>query len=59
MHSNKISRPFVGADLSRPSPIYRPSVAFHSILFNLLLCIIVSIVDLSALGRSPAIQIIL
>jgi hypothetical protein len=26
---NKIPQTPVGADLSRPSPIYRPSVAFH------------------------------
>jgi hypothetical protein len=33
---HKIFRPSVGADVSRPPPIYRPSVAFHDIPFILL-----------------------
>jgi hypothetical protein len=36
MLMNKIIHLSVGADLSRPSPIYRPSVAFHNIPFILL-----------------------
>ncbi len=28
MHFQKLIQPFVGADLSRTSPIYRPSLAF-------------------------------
>jgi hypothetical protein len=31
MHFNTIIRPLVGADLSRPSPIYRPLVHFPTI----------------------------
>ena len=31
---NTIIWPFVGADSSSPSPVYRPSMALHTISFN-------------------------
>gem|GEM_PF-5327385 len=37
---NKITRTFVGADLSCPPPIYRPPVAVHDIPLHLLQFII-------------------
>jgi len=40
MHINVIIQPSVGADLSRPQPIYRPSRDVRNIPFNVLMSII-------------------
>jgi hypothetical protein len=42
----------VGADLSRPPPIYRPSVAFHIILF-ILLILILGLIHINPFHEKP------
>ena len=46
---NEIIQTPVGADLSRTSPIYRPSVAFHTIPFSLFKAIIVPSINTTSI----------